>query len=263
LTRTTSAPSERDVEIAGLVLHTHIRGDGPPLVLLHHSTGPLWGPFHDRLAESFSVLAPDMPGFGRSARPLTARSPAHLAALLGQWLDQESTEPVHLVGLGLGGWVAAELAVMGGGRLRSLTLVGAAGIRPREGYIYDPMGESWTSYVRKCFRNEERFAAVFGEEPLQEVIDLWDYSREMTARITWKPWMWSLQLPDLLKGVQTPAAVVWGGADAIVPADCGQQYVESLPNARLEVLDEAGHAIDLEEPDALARLIGDFAMSVS
>jgi pimeloyl-ACP methyl ester carboxylesterase len=57
--------------------------------------------------------------------------------------------------------------------------------------------------------------------------------------------------------------VVWGGADAIVPADCAQQYVEALPNARLEVLDEAGHAIDLEEPDALARLIGDFAMSVS
>jgi pimeloyl-ACP methyl ester carboxylesterase len=246
------------VTVSGLVVHARERGRGERVVVLHHSTGPLWGPFHDRLAESCLVVAPDMPGFGQSERPSSARSPAHLAVLLGQWLDQSESGPVHLVGFGLGGWVAAELAVMGGGRLRSLTLVGAAGVRPREGFIYDPMGESWTSYARRCFRDEERFAAVFGEEPAQEVVDLWDYSREMTARVTWKPWMWSLPLTDHLKGVRVPALVVWGEADAIVPIDCATQYVDALPNARLEVVPQAGHALELEEPDVLAALIGDF-----
>ena len=100
---------------------------------------------------------------------------------------------------------------------------------------------------------------MFGAEPVQDVLDVWDYSREMTARVTWKPWMWSLQLPDLLKGVRTRSLVVWGEADAIVPLECGRQYVEVLQNATLEVIAGAGHVVDLEEPERLARLISDFA----
>jgi pimeloyl-ACP methyl ester carboxylesterase len=253
--------TERDVGIGDLLVHLRERGTGPPLVVFHHSTGPLWGPFYDHLAESFAVVAPDMPGYGRSTRPVTARSPAHLAVLLNQLLELAGYDRIHLVGLGLGGWVAAELAAMDQRRLETLTLVGAAGIRPREGLIHDPMAESWTAYARQGFRDATRFVAVFGEEPVQDVLDLWDYSREMTARVTWKPWMWSLQLPDLLKGVRTRSLVVWGGADAIVPLDCGRQYAEVLQNANLEVAAEAGHLVDLEEPQWLARLIGDFVAS--
>jgi pimeloyl-ACP methyl ester carboxylesterase len=73
--------------------------------------------------------------------------------------------------------------------------------------------------------------------------------------------MWSLPLTDHLKGVAVPALVVWGEADAIVPIDCASQYVDALPNARLEVVPQAGHALELEEPDVLAALIGDFVRS--
>lgn len=261
--KTSSSVVERDIEVGGLLVHLSESGAGPPLVVLHHSTGPMWSAFYDSLAESFTVTAPDMPGYGQSTRPITARSPAHLAILLNQLFHAHGFEQIHLVGLGFGGWIAAELAAMDQRRLASLTLVGAAGIRPRgEGLIHDPMAESWTAYARQSFRNDEAFAAVFGEEPPQEVVDLWDYSREMTARITWKPWMWSLQLPDLLKGVQTPTLVVWGDEDKIVPLDCGKQYVEALPNAQLEIVENAGHLIDLEHPDRLAALIAGFAAAV-
>jgi pimeloyl-ACP methyl ester carboxylesterase len=74
--------------------------------------------------------------------------------------------------------------------------------------------------------------------------------------------MWSLQLPGLLKGVETPTLVVWGDEDKIVPIDCGRQYVEALPNARLEIVETAGHVIDLEHPDRLAALIAGFAAAV-
>jgi pimeloyl-ACP methyl ester carboxylesterase len=262
VTETKSTAAERDMQVADLVLHVQESGEGEPLVVLHHSTGPLWAPFHDRLADHFGVVAPDMPGYGRSTRPPTARHPSHLATLLGQLLESE-WDRVHLVGLGFGGWVAAELAAMGQRRLSSLTLVNAPGIRPREGFIHDPMTDSWTAYARKTFRDDDHFVAVFGEKPSQDVIDVWDYSREMTARVTWKPWMWSLQLPALLQGVRTPTLVVCGGADTVVPLDCGRQYAELLPHARLEVIEDAGHALFLEEPDALARLIADFAFSVA
>ena len=257
----TLSTTSRVVEFADLACHLNERGAGPPLVVLHHSTGPFWSPLHEALSESFHVIAPDMPGYGQSTRPVTARHPAHLAALLNQMFATIDLDQIDLVGLGFGGWVAAELATMDQRRLRTLTLVGAAGIRPREGLIHDPMADSWTAYARQCFRDLDHFSAVFGVDPPQEVIDVWDYSREMTARVTWKPWMWSLQLPALLRGVKTPSLVIWGGDDQIVPLDSGRQYNEVLDNSRLEVIPKAGHVVELEEPRRVADLITAFAVS--
>ena len=246
---------EREVDVAGLAVHVVQRGDGPAVVVLHRSTGPMWTPFYDALARHFTVIAPDIPGYGRSERPVTARHPSHLGVLLHQCLDALQHQQVHVIGLGFGGWLAAEMAAMNQARFISMTLVGSAGIKPRTGMIHDPMMESWTDYARQSFRDDASFIDHFGRKPSQELIDLWDFSREMTARVTWKPWMWSLQLPQLLRAVTTPSLVVWGRDDRIVPVDCGEQYASILANAQLQIVDQAGHVVDLEQPDRLADLI--------
>jgi pimeloyl-ACP methyl ester carboxylesterase len=120
------------------------------------------------------------------------------------------------------------------------------------------MMSGWVEYERRGFSSDESFERVFGEEPSTDLTTLWDLSREMTARVTWKPWMWSHQLPAMLVGVEVPTLVVWGGADEIVPSDCAAQYASILPNARLELLDEVGHNADLEAPEALAQLVRQF-----
>jgi pimeloyl-ACP methyl ester carboxylesterase len=260
----TSAIEGRSVEVAGLTIRTSERGvGGPPFVVLHHSTGPLWTPFHDALAERRAVLAPDLPGYGRSDRPDDARSPRDLGILWLRALDELEPDPVHLVGLGMGGWVAAEIATMAVRRLASLTLVGAAGIKPRQGFIHDPMMSSWTDYARVGFHDPARFDAVIGDDPPESLLELWDFSREMTARLTWKPWMWSVTLPSLLRGVRTPALVVHGRHDRVVPLDCAEQYRDLLADARLEVVEDVGHLIDLEQPQRLADLLVDFAESTT
>jgi pimeloyl-ACP methyl ester carboxylesterase len=252
-----SALAGRKVDVGDLAVHVNEKGSGPRMVVLHHSTGPFWSPFHDCLATEFSVIAPDMPGYGQSTRPVTARAPDHLSVLLLQLLEIEGARGVHLVGLGFGGWVAANMAAMDQSRFASLTLVGAAGVKPTNSFIHDPMTESFTDYARRAFHDERRFVELFGEEPPQEVITVWDYSREMTARVTWKPWMWSLALPTLLRGVATPTLVVWGEYDRIVPLECGRRYAEALRNARLEIVADAGHAVELEQAERLAGLIRD------
>src|SRR3954447_26535508 len=93
----------REVEVAGLRVHVDEAGSGAPLVVLHHSTGPFWTPFHDALTASHHVIAPDLPGYGRSERPEDARSPRDLAVLDLQLIDELELDKVHLVGLGLGG----------------------------------------------------------------------------------------------------------------------------------------------------------------
>jgi pimeloyl-ACP methyl ester carboxylesterase len=254
---------QRAVSVAGLQLQLLEQGAGAPVVILHHSTGNLgWTPLFELLSQDFAVIVPDMPGFGRSERPTFARAPRDLAILLNGALDELELDGVHLVGLGLGGWVAAEMATMTRARLCSLALVSAPGIRPLEGFVFDQMLVSHEEYVRLGFRDEESYLVALGAAS-DEALQLWDFSREMTARISWKPYMTSLQLPHLLPLVTTPTLVVRGSEDCIIPADVADQYVAALPNARLELLQGVGHTIDLEEPELLAGLISKHAAAAT
>jgi len=250
-------PLQGDVTVGGLLLAADIAGSGEPVVVIHHSTGPLWTPYLELLAQTNQVVAPHLAGFGRSQRPSDARAPSDLAVLAMQQLDALDLGPVAVVGLGFGGWVAAEMAAMYQRRLASLTLVGAAGLKPAEGFIHDPMMTAFDAYVRQGFANQDRFDALFGATPADDVIELWDFSREMTARLTWKQWMWSISLPTLVRGVRIPAQVIWGGDDRIVPLECGYHYAELLGGAPLHLVADAGHNVDLEQPEQLARLTVD------
>jgi 2-hydroxy-6-oxonona-2,4-dienedioate hydrolase len=80
----------------------------------------------------------------------------------------------------------------------------------------------------------------------------------MTFRIAWKPYMYNPTLPHLLGGIATPALVVWGRDDRIVPLECGERFAKALPSARLHVIERAGHFVEMERGDELARLVADF-----
>ena len=215
-------------------------------------------PVYQRLAERAAVHAPDMPGYGQSARPEWAREPRDLGIVLLQALGRLELQSVTLVGLGFGGFVAAEMATMCQERIRRLVLVGAPGHQPREGEILDQMMVDFHEYVMAGFRDENEFTRAFGEDARQRFKELWDYSREMTARLTWKPYMFSRRLAPLLREVRTPALVLHGADDAIVPLDVARQYAEALPNARLEVVD-GGHLLEYEDPAAVAERVLTFA----
>jgi pimeloyl-ACP methyl ester carboxylesterase len=257
---TASVGQERSAQVAGLNLQYWEGGSGTPLVVIHHDIGSGgWSSFHNALAGSFRVLAPELPGYGKSDRPSWARHPRDLALLLGLWLDQLELDDVVLVGLGFGGWLAAELAVMRQRTLRRLVLVGAMGIKPSEGEIVDQMLIDLPEYVEAGFANHDAYIQQFGEEVSKDQTLVWDYAREMTARIAWKPYMFSHQLVHLLGGVQTPALVVWGRENKVVPLVCGEAYARALPNATLTVVDDAGLWVDLEQPEELTRQITEFA----
>lgn len=259
-TATTSTHTDETVEVAGLKLRLLQGGSGDPLVVLHHSTGnPGWIPFYERLAEHFSVTVPDMPGYGQSERPEWAREPRDLAILMLQALDRLDLRDIVLVGFGLGGFIAAEAATMNRSRLRRLVLAGAAGLQPDEGEIMDQMLIDYEDYIKAGFCSDQAYAAVFGETAADELKQLWDFSREMTARITWKPYMFNRRLAPLLREVTTPTLLVWGSEDVIVPPVCGRQYQAAMPNARLEVIQGAGHFVEFEEPERLAALIREHA----
>ncbi|MGE3272740.1 MAG: alpha/beta fold hydrolase [Chloroflexota bacterium] len=257
-----STHADSDVTVAGEPLKLLRGGSGEPVLVLHHDIGnPGWLPFHQRLAKRFDVLAPSHPGYDQSARPAWLRSVRDIACIY-QWLLADlNLSQVTLVGLGLGGWIAAEMAAMAPRDFRRLVLVGAMGLQPTEGQILDQALVNYIEYARAGFRDPSAFEAIYGTAPSTDQLEAWDINREMTFRIAWKPYLHSQTLPHLLGGVRAPALVVWGADDRIVPLSCAHQYVQALPQARLEVIPNCGHCVEMERPDDLARLIEQFIAS--
>jgi pimeloyl-ACP methyl ester carboxylesterase len=70
--------------------------------------------------------------------------------------------------------------------------------------------------------------------------------------------MYSQTLPHLLGSVKAPALIVWGDKDKVIPISTAKRYLAALPNARLEVIRDCGHCVDLEQPNRLAGLIKPF-----
>ena len=251
-----AAGRELEVEVAGLPIRVLRGGAGSPLLVAGHETGlPGWLPFHDALAASHDVIAPTLPGWDGTPRGEWMRSVRDVAAALSLLLDELGVESCGLVGLGFGGYIAAEMAVAGQSRFSGIALVGAMGLQPAEGEIRDQFLEAHAAYVRSCFADPANFSALYGESPDTEQLVMWDANREMTARVAWKPFLYSQALPQLLANVRIPALVVHPAEDAVVPPSCAAQYAEALADARLETLAGAGHLAEADQPEALAGLI--------
>jgi pimeloyl-ACP methyl ester carboxylesterase len=254
-----AAWTDETVTVAGARLRLSTAGSGPPVLVLHHDVGSPERPaFHDALAERFTVLAPSHPGYDGSERPAWLRSVRDVAVMYQGWLAERGVRDVTLVGLGFGGWIAAEMATMAPSGVRRLVLVGAMGIKPERGEILDQAIVSYLDYVRAGFHDPAGLERVFGEVPTP-LLERWDVNRETTFRIAWRPYMYNPTLPHLLGAVRTPSLVVWGREDRVVPVECGELYAKALPAARLVVLDGVGHFVDMERPAELARAVIDFA----
>ena len=254
----TVAWASETVEIAGIALHVARAGRGPAVLVLHHDIGRLERlPFYDALAEHFTVLVPSHPGYDKSSRPDWMRNVRDVAVVYQSLLAERGLTDVSLVGLGFGGWIAAEMATMGPKAFRRVVLVGAMGIKPERGEIADQAILSYIDYVRLGFADERTVEKIFGDLPTP-LLEQWDLNREMTFRIAWKPYMYNPGLPYLLGGVTAPALVVWGREDRIVPLECGERYAKSMAHARLDVLEGAGHFVEMEKPAELAKLVTTF-----
>src|SRR5437899_647168 len=241
---------------AGAKLHVSRAGRGRPVMILHHETGTLDRlPFYDALAAHYDVLVPHHPGYSRSERPEWMRSARDIAVIYRGLLGELKLEQATLVGLGFGGWIAAEMASMAPGDLSHLVLVGAMGIKPPQGDILDLAVTGYVDYARAGFHDQKAFDRVYRAEPSVDQLEMSDICREMSFRIAWKPYMYSQTLPHLLGSVRAPALIVWGDDDKIVPYSAGQAYARALREARLEMVRNAGHCVDMEQPEALARLV--------
>ncbi len=207
------------VTLQGIDLQVIRRGVGPPLLLLHGGGGPQPHlPFFDRLAEQFDVIAPTHPGFAGSPIPEHFDGMDDLVYLYLDLMDALDLRDVILVGISMGGWAAAEIAVRNTSRVSKLILADAVGIKTggRDARdIADVFGLPQPDVTRLLFHDPSKAPdpTTFTDEQLNEMAA----NRIALAMYTWEPYMHNPKLRYRLHRIQVPTLLIWGEDDGLRP----------------------------------------------
>jgi pimeloyl-ACP methyl ester carboxylesterase len=249
--------------IAGCGVSVHRGGRGQPLLYLHGARGAgRWLPFMEGLSQNFELIVPEHPGFGLSETPQWLDDIGDLAYFYLDFIGGLGLDQVHLVGTSLGGWVAAELAVRNQSSLRTLTLVGAAGIHVPGVEKGDIFLWSTQELTRNLFYDQKLAEAMLEEQPNQEDLDIQLKNRLTTAKLAWQPRLYNVHLAKWLHRITLPTLILWGAEDRLIPSQYGPAFRDLIPNARLEILPNCGHLPQLEKTTDFVNTVTRFLQGV-
>ena len=261
----TSNVTELRHQVAGFEIQTRRFGQGPKLLFLHGAGGagdlfPGGEPvrFLAEIAQRYEVHVPEHPGYGVQERPEWLDNIHDLAYFYLDYLEAAGLQQVHLVGQSLGGWIALEMAVRSTSALRSLTLVGAAGIHVTGVPKGDIFLWSREEFAQRMFRNPEARASFLGRTIPPEQQKAFLRNRETTALLGWQPRLYDPHLRKWLHRIEVPTHVVWAENDEVLPPAYGEELARLIPNARLDVIPDSGHLLHLDRPEALASCVREF-----
>lgn len=247
---------ETEVEIAG---------HGPPLVYLH---GP-WGVGPDRhfiarLAEANTVYAPKHPGTSRGDHEAVHALDSWLDLVVyhGELIDRLELGAPALVGHSFGALVAAELAAAAPKSVGRLILIDPVGLWRDDLPVKNWMILSDSERAPSLFADPDGDAArrFFGvpDDPKARVDVLAQsiWAQACTGKFVWP--VADRGFKARAHRIAAPTLIVWGKADRIIAPAYAQEFASRIAGARIELIDKAGHLPQLEQPDAVRKVVRGF-----
>ncbi|GAB3673048.1 alpha/beta hydrolase [Angustibacter aerolatus] len=229
------------------------------MLLLHGGGGPgAVEPWADRLAAAHParVLVPTYPGFEGTERPESLDGVRPLAAVQVALLEALDLRDVLVVGNSIGGWVAAEVALLGSERVTGVVLVDAVGADLPGHPVADFFSLTPAGLAQRSYHDPDRYGVDPAVLP-PEVRAAMAANRPAIAAYGGDG-MVDPTLLDRLTAVRTPTLVVWGEADRIADAEVGRAMAAAVPGGRFELVRECGHLPQIEQPDVLVDLVRRF-----
>jgi pimeloyl-ACP methyl ester carboxylesterase len=256
-------------------------GEGPPVVLLHGlgATNASMLPTLAELSHDHRVLAPDLPGFGDSDKPLQAYDPAFYARWLVAFLDAVGVGGAVLVGNSMGGRIAIEVGLSAPERVDRLVLYAPslAFKRFREATpLVRLVGAELAAMpmmvprrlilagLRMMFARPERLPDAWYAAAADEFARVFATVRGRVAFFSAARQIYLEEAHgehgfwERLAALSRPALFLWGDADQLVPCRFARHVTATLPRARSVVLDDCGHVPQFEHPGRTHRLLRDF-----
>jgi pimeloyl-ACP methyl ester carboxylesterase len=258
-----SSPSTRRESFAdGLTVRVDEYGSGRPILVLHGGGGPQTVAGIASSLDKAHVLVPTHPGFAGEPRPEWFDSIDDLALAYLDLLERLDLHDVLVIGSSMGGWVASAMALRDTTRrLRGLVLVDAGGIQVEGHPVADVSTLTPDELAALSFHNPAAFRvdpATVTPEQVQaraaNVRALYVYDQGQG--------MGDPKLRRRLKRVSIPVLVVWGASDRVIDPEYGRAYAQAFPDARFELIPEAGHLPQIEQPERLLTLVRKFAISI-
>ncbi|MCG5073245.1 alpha/beta fold hydrolase [Paraburkholderia tagetis] len=240
------------------------QGTGTPVFLLHGFCGSSagWGALIETLAERFDVIAPDWPGFGRSAGLQPCRSIAQFAGTLIALADELEVERFAVLGHSVGSFVAQQLMVSVPNRVEAAVLYGS-GLRMDN-----------TARFESAAQTVERLKAEGAGRTIERVAKTWFVDGERHggyaecvaagAGMTEEAGAAAItaaqphDLSEALRTVQTPTLVIGGERERTFPPALARALADTLPRGNLCILPDCAHAAHLERPGTFNAIVRDF-----
>ena len=262
----------RTIDAGGIETSYLDAGTGEPIVMLHGS-GPgvsaiaNWQHNIGTLSQRFRVLAPDIVGFGATERP------ADVVYSLRTWtdhiwafLDAHGIEKTAIVGNSLGGRIALQMATDRPDRITKMVLMGAPGVGMTltEGLgalrAYEPSHDAMRHLLRNYFTVDptmitDELVAIRYEASIA------DGAYEAYRAMFFDPRHAGSELgitEDEVRAIATPALLVHGREDKVVPMQVSVTMLGLLPNADLHVFSACGHWTQIERADEFSALVSDY-----
>ena len=237
------------LRVPGATIHYEQAGAGEPLVFLHGvgSSSHTWAGQLAHFAGRYLAVAPDMRGYARSTTDPATVSMARFAADVAELIDHLDAGPAHVCGLSMGGIVALTLwrdhPAAAANQRERLSAIDAASMRDLAG---------------------ARMPAIYGPNASPALIEA---GVSAFARLDKAPYraasadLWTQDLRQVARTVTVPALVLVGEQDPLTPLPLSEELASLIPNARLVMLERAGHLSNEENPPAFNEALDSFLNS--
>lgn len=251
-------PTQHTYQVnARLAIDTLEAGSGEPLLFLHGAGGLAWDPYLDALAQHYRVIAPFLPGTSKSNDISQVRDLWDLVLCYYDLLDALGIASVNLVGHSMGGMIACEMAATDQSRVKRLVAIAPAGVFDIDNPMPDIFAMRPEELTRRLFidpNSDLAKALAVLPEGLDEQVEV--LIQRLSTMNAAAKFLWPIPdkgLDRRLPRIKAPTLIIWGRQDGLIPVAYADIFMAGMPHARLEVLDQASHLVQIERlPEALA-----------
>jgi pimeloyl-ACP methyl ester carboxylesterase len=274
-------PRSNSVVANGLRTFYLEAGEGPPVLLLHGlgATNASFLPTLWDLAQDHRVLAPDLPGFGDTDKPIRRYDSPFFARWARAFMDQTGIQRADVVGNSMGGRVAIELGLEAPERVDRLVLLAPSPafirrrqfvrivrlLRPELAVVRLPMRHRSVVWgIKRLFSRPERLPDPWYLAAADEFLRVFARARARIAFFSAARQIY-LEEPfgdvgfwERLPSLRVPSLFVWGERDRLVPSKFARHVERALPAATSVILQDCGHVPQYELPDRTHGLMREF-----
>ncbi len=271
----------QEVEIHGNRMGYRAGGEGPAVVLIHGMAGSseTWTPVLPLLARSATVIAPDMPGHGSSAKPRGDYSLGALASGIRDLMIMLGVDRATIVGHSLGGGVAMQFAYQFPERCGRLVLVSSGGLGREVSGLLRALSAPGAEYalalgcsprVREAGIAIGGWLSRIGIRPTPALGEVWRSYSSLSDPDTRTAFLHTLRsvvdvggqrvsaTDRLYLAAEVPSLIVWGDRDPFIPIAHGREAHAAMPSSRMEIFEGSGHFPHRDAPERFASLVEAF-----